>query len=260
MDDVLVNARKRFPEVRFEVRQVAVQGVKAVGEVSRAIEQLDADPEVDVIVVTRGGGSVEDLLPFSNEALVRVVAGATTPVVSAIGHEGDAPLLDLVADYRASTPTDAAKRVVPDVVAERHGLDVTRRRLEHAMGARLRAEQDRLTALRTRPVMADPSVMVTAREESLVRELRAMRQTLEVRLERAALGIASLATQVRALSPASTLQRGYAVLRTTDGHVVTDPGEVDAGQRLEAVVAQGRLAVAVEKDHAAASARTTVSD
>ena len=104
MDDVLVNARERFPEVRFEVRQVAVQGVKAVSEVSRAVKELDADPAVDVIVVTRGGGSVEDLLPFSNEALVRVVAECTTPVVSAIGHEGDAPLLDLVADYRASPP------------------------------------------------------------------------------------------------------------------------------------------------------------
>lgn len=249
MDDVLVNARKRFPEVRFEVRQVAVQGVKAVGEVSRAIEQLDADPEVDVIVVTRGGGSVEDLLPFSNEALVRVVAGATTPIVSAIGHEGDAPLLDLVADYRASTPTDAAKRIVPDVVAERHGLDVARRRLEHAMAARLRAEQDRLTSLRTRPVMADPIVMVTTREDTLAREVRAMRQTLDVRLERAALGITSLATQVRALSPASTLQRGYAVLRTADGHVVADPSEVSAGQPLEAVVARGRFAVAVAPDH-----------
>ncbi|PWD52021.1 exodeoxyribonuclease VII large subunit [Serinibacter arcticus] len=245
MDDVLVNARERFPEVRFEVRQVAVQGVKAVSEVSRAITELDADPAVDVIVVTRGGGSVEDLLPFSNEALVRVVAGCTTPIVSAIGHETDAPLLDLVADYRASTPTDAAKRVVPDVVAERQGLGVARRRLEHALGARLRAEQDRLTALRSRPVMANPIVMITAREEALAREVRTMRTSLDNRLERAALGVASLATQVRALSPASTLQRGYAVLRTTEGHVVRDAAEVEAGQALEAVVAEGRFAVAV---------------
>lgn len=245
MDDVLVNARERFPEVRFTVRQVAVQGVKAVGEVTRALQELDADPSIDVIIVTRGGGSVEDLLPFSNEALVRAVDACTTPVVSAIGHEGDAPLLDLVADYRASTPTDAAKRVVPDVVAERHGLDVARRRLEHALAARLRAEQDRLTALRSRPVLANPIVMITSREEALNREVRSMRQHLDVRLERASLQITSLGNQVRALSPASTLQRGYAVLRTADGGVVRSSDDVTDGQGLEAVVAQGRFAVVV---------------
>ncbi len=117
--DVVVNARERWPQVQFVIREVAVQGPRAVPEVSAAIAELDADPSVEVIVVARGGGSVEDLLPFSNEAMVRAAAACRTPLVSAIGHETDAPLLDLVADHRASTPTDAAKRIVPDVAEER---------------------------------------------------------------------------------------------------------------------------------------------
>ncbi len=245
MDDVLVNARDRFPEVTFDVRQVAVQGVNAVGEVSRALAELDADPLIDVIVITRGGGSVEDLLPFSNEALVRAVSAARTPVVSAIGHETDAPLLDLVADYRASTPTDAAKRIVPDVVAERESIDVARRRLAHAVLTRIRVEQDRLDALRSRPVMANPIVMIDQRSDALEREVRAMRSTIGSRLDTASAKISALGAQVRALSPASTLERGYAVVRTIGGHVVTVPGEVTEGERLEAIVAGGRFAVTV---------------
>ena len=116
--DVVENARRRWPAVQFRLLEVAVQGTNAVPEVTGALAALDQDPEVDVIVVTRGGGSLEDLLPFSTEALIRAVAACRTPVVSAIGHESDVPLLDLVADVRASTPTDAAKRVVPDVVEE----------------------------------------------------------------------------------------------------------------------------------------------
>lgn len=241
MDDVLVNARERFPEVRFEVRQVAVQGVKAVAEVSRALAELDADPSVEVIVITRGGGSVEDLLPFSNETLVRAVSNATTPVVSAIGHETDAPLLDLVADYRASTPTDAAKRIVPDVVAERHGLAVARQRLTAAVTRRVAGEQERLDALRSRPVLADPEVLIRTHEERLGHDVRTMRHHLDARLARGSGEVARLAAQVRALSPAQTLERGYAVLRTPGGAVVRDEAEVEPGASLEAVVAHGRL-------------------
>lgn len=244
MDDVLVNARERFPEVRFEVRQVAVQGVKSVGEVTRAVKELDAHPDVEVIVITRGGGSVEDLLPFSNEALVRAVAAASTPVVSAIGHETDAPLLDLVADYRASTPTDAAKCIVPDVAAERHGIDIARQRLRSATSTRIASEQDGLDALRSRPVIADPLVMVSTREERLGHDVRAMRLHLAARLERARADLATMTAKVRALSPAATLERGYAVLRhTTTGAVIRDPAETSPGDHLEAIVATGRFAV-----------------
>ncbi|WP_245967873.1 exodeoxyribonuclease VII large subunit [Salana multivorans] len=241
MHDVLVNARERFPEVTFDVRQVAVQGVKAVAEVTRALAALDSDPTVEVIVVTRGGGSVEDLLPFSNESLVRAVAAARTPVVSAIGHETDAPLLDLVADYRASTPTDAAKRIVPDVAIERQQIVLARRRLEAAIRGRVDVEQDRLDALRTRPVLADPTVMVAARENELVHARRTLRLCLGSRLDREHAAVTSLAAHVRALSPASTLDRGYAVLRTASGIVVREPAEVAEDEPVEAIVSGGRL-------------------
>ncbi|WP_418608108.1 exodeoxyribonuclease VII large subunit [Georgenia sp. SUBG003] len=158
--DVVVNARARWPSVRFEIREVAVQGSRAVAAVCEAITELDADPAVEVIVVARGGGAVEDLLPFSNESLVRAASACRTPLVSAIGHETDTPLLDLVADYRASTPTDAAKRIVPDVAEERRQLTHARQRIRHAVRARLHGEQQGLAALRSRPVMADPHALV----------------------------------------------------------------------------------------------------
>ncbi|PZS29854.1 MAG: exodeoxyribonuclease VII large subunit, partial [Pseudonocardiales bacterium] len=161
--DVLSNATARWPAVRFRVLGVAVQGAGAAGEVIAAIRALDTDPEVDVVVVARGGGSVEDLLTFSDEALCRAVAACRTPVVSAIGHEADTPLLDYVADLRTSTPTDAGKRVVPDVAEEQRGLDVTLGRLRRVVLARIDREQHRVEALRTRPVLADPLVMVEAR-------------------------------------------------------------------------------------------------
>ncbi|NNH24873.1 exodeoxyribonuclease VII large subunit, partial [Pseudokineococcus marinus] len=154
--DVLVTARGRWPGVRFEVREVVVQGVDAVAQVSRALAELDGMDEVDVVVVARGGGSLEDLLPFSNEALVRAVAACRTPVVSAIGHEVDSPLLDLVADVRASTPTDAGRRVVPAVAEELAGVAGARDRLRRALDARLSAEASQVRALRARPVLADP--------------------------------------------------------------------------------------------------------
>src|SRR5690606_5057578 len=166
------------------IREVAVQGVGTVAQVSQAIAELDADPEVEVIVVARGGGSVEDLLPFSNEQLVRAAAACRTPLVSAIGHETDTPLLDLVADYRASTPTDAARRVVPDVAEERRGILVARQRLRASVAGRLQSEQAMLSAFRSRPVLADPTTMVTSRATDVARLLSSLRQTTTARLER----------------------------------------------------------------------------
>ena len=153
--DVVENARRRWPTVRFEIREVAVQGGNAVQEVMAALQELDGRPDVDVIVIARGGGSVEDLLPFSNEALVRAVAAARTPVVSAIGHDVDTPLLDHVADWRASTPTDAGKRVVPDAQAERHGIRHARDRGRRALHARIASERRHLIALRAARSLAE---------------------------------------------------------------------------------------------------------
>src|SRR6187455_2271132 len=154
--DVLENARRRWPAVVFETAYAAMQGPRSAAEVIEAVERLDRNPAVDVIVVARGGGSVEDLLPFSDEALIRAVAQVRTPVVSAIGHEPDSPLLDLVADVRASTPTDAAKLVVPDVIEEQRNVTRARDRLRGAIAGWLAREQAGLDALRSRPALADP--------------------------------------------------------------------------------------------------------
>ena len=217
MDDVLVNARLRWPGVSFEVREVAVQGVNAVAEVTEALAELDAIDDIEVIVIARGGGSFEDLLPFSNEALIRAVAACRTPIVSAIGHEQDTPLLDHVADLRASTPTDAAKRIVPDVHEEFARIDQARAILRRAVASRVENEQRAAADL-----------------------LRRARRSLHTRLDRERSDIDHMAAAVRALSPAATLDRGYAVVQH-DGVVVTDPADVPPGAALRIRVARGSL-------------------
>ena len=240
--DVVENARRRWPAVRFAVREVAVQGPQAVTQVVAALRELDADREIDVIVIARGGGSLEDLLAFSNETLVRAVSAAVTPVVSAIGHDVDTPLLDLVADVRASTPTDAASCIVPDVGEELSGLARSRDRLRRAITHRVEREQATLTALRSRPVIADPHTVVDARTREVEGAVHRARQSLAARLDRATDEVRHLRTQVRALSPAATLDRGYAVVQRADGAVVRSPDEVSTGELLRLRVAGGELA------------------
>jgi exodeoxyribonuclease VII large subunit len=221
--DVVENARRRWPAVTFHTREVAVQGATAAAQVTSALQQLDANPAVDVIVITRGGGSVEDLLPFSEESLVRAVANAATPVVSAIGHEQDAPLLDLVADVRASTPTDAARRVVPDVEFELEAVAAARRRISEAVTGRLAAEQAGLDQLRSRPVLSAPVTLVEAHERVVDELLRRCRRALGSRLEHAHTELTHTRARVRALSPQATLDRGYALVQSEDGAVVRTP-------------------------------------
>ena len=243
--DVVENARRRWPAVRFRIEEVPVQGPNAVTEVIAALQRLDHDPDVEVVVITRGGGSVEDLLPFSNEAMVRAVSTARTPVVSAIGHEQDSPLLDLVADHRASTPTDAGKRVVPDVAEETARLQVMLGRVRRTVHERVERELAGLAAVRSRPVMADPHELVRVRAEDIaaVRE-RAGRCVLD-RLARAADDLRHTVARVRSLSPAATLERGYAVLQRADGHVVRAVDEVTAGDEVAVRLADGRIAATV---------------
>jgi exodeoxyribonuclease VII large subunit len=243
--DVCENARRRWPAVRFRVREVAVQGPYAVTEITDAIRALDRDPEVDVIVVARGGGSVEDLLPFSDESLVRAAAACRTPLVSAIGHEQDSPLLDLVADVRASTPTDAAKRVVPDVSEEAARVTQLRERARHVVRSRLAAEQAGLAAMRSRPVLADPYALVDTRDQQVSGLRQRARQCLTHALDRAEDDIRHSRARVQALSPAATLQRGYAVVQRLDGHVVRSPADVAVGDALAIRLAEGQIAATV---------------
>ncbi|WP_165350467.1 exodeoxyribonuclease VII large subunit [Xylanimonas protaetiae] len=239
--DVMKNAQARWPQVRFEVREVAVQGTSAVREVKAAIAELDALPEVEVIVVARGGGALEDLLPFSDESLVRAAAACRTPLVSAIGHEQDAPLLDLVADLRASTPTDAAKRVVPDVAEERRRVDQARATMRHAVRARVDREQHGLDSVRSRPVLARPQSMVESRERDIAYRVTHARHVLNAALLTASGEVGRLEAQVRALSPASTLERGYAVVQRADGHVVRSPDDAGPGTAVRLRLARGEL-------------------
>lgn len=243
--DVVSNARLRWPGVELKVVNSAVQGRNAAAEVIEAFRGLEKDQEVDVIIIARGGGSVEDLLPFSDETLCRVVSAARTPVVSAIGHEPDCPLLDYVADLRASTPTDAAKRVVPDVGEESAGIRGARDRLQAAVRRLVERETQSLAAMRSRPCLADRFLIVEGRSEDIGRLRTSSRRLAEHVVSLARADLTHTRARVVALSPQSTLERGYAVLQRSDGSVVRDPLEVTDGERLDARVAAGSLQVAV---------------
>lgn len=239
--DVLRNATLRWPSVQFKVINTAVQGVDAANQVIAALQQLDADPEIEVIVIARGGGALEDLLPFSNEDLVRAVFSATTPVVSAIGHEADRPILDDVADLRASTPTDAAKRIVPDLKEEFAGLEMARNRLDRSINNLLQREAQLLASVRERPVLANPQVMVASRAEDLDRWRQRSTDLLRHRVMRATDEISHLKSQMRALSPQQTLDRGYAVTQLADGSIVRDAAQAAVDSKLFIRVASGQL-------------------
>lgn len=239
--DVVENARRRWPAVRIETRYALVQGPQAGEQLIIALEALDRMAEVDVIVLARGGGSLEDLLPFSDEGLVRAVAACRTPVVSAIGHETDTPILDLVADYRASTPTDAAKRVVPDVVEELARLTQARSRLAQAITTQLHRRQEQLDGLRSRPVLTDPTASFAVRHEQVATLRHRGERAVSGRLERERVGIEHQLARVRAMSPKATLERGYSILVGPDGHAVTSVTEIDEGDDLFAYLVDGQL-------------------
>lgn len=244
--DVVRNASLRWPGVQFEIREVPVQGNGAAPAVSAALTELDQLDHVDVIVIARGGGSFEDLLAFSDESLIRTVFAAITPVVSAIGHENDQPLLDYVADVRASTPTDAGKRVVPDVQEERLRIGQARAALDRAVSSLIDREEQGLASVRTRPVLSQPDGMILVREEDLDRWRSRAWSAVNTATLRAQDTVAQMRARVRALSPQQTLNRGYAVVQTTDGHVVTDAHTVETEQPLAVRLASGELGVTVD--------------
>jgi exodeoxyribonuclease VII large subunit len=252
--DVLENAKRRWPAVQFRVVAVAVQGPYAVAEVVAALQTLDADPLVDVIVVARGGGSVEDLLPFSDETMLRAAAACRTPLVSAIGHEPDSPLLDLVADVRASTPTDAGKLVVPDVIEEQRRIALLRDRAFRYVTTRIAREQDGLRGLLARPVLANPGRDIKRRAAEVGDLVERARRCLTAGLDRAADDVTHLLARVRALSPAATLDRGYAIVQDAEGRVLQSSAGVAAGAAIGVRLAQGRLAATVTSTGPTASA------
>ena len=247
--DVVENVERRWPGMRFEIREVAVQGNTAVVEVSRALIELEAIDDVDVIIVTRGGGSFEDLLPFSDESLIRLVASLTTPIVSAIGHEQDAPLLDLVADLRASTPTDAAKRVVPSLIEEQEYIAQLTNRLEKRMRSMIDLEISRVTSLISRPVMKDPLTIVSIKVDEIKVLQNDGKKAVTSLLREEKIEVREIKARIAALSPLSTLKRGYAVVQKR-GKVLLDAKDVSLADELQVVLAKGELTVAVTSQKA----------
>ena len=243
--DVVENAKRRWPAVQFEIREVTVQGAAAVSEVSAALAELEALADVDVIIITRGGGSFEDLLPFSDEGLVRLAAKCSTPIVSAIGHEKDSPLLDLVADFRASTPTDAAKRVVPDINEEIDLIEKLRDRASRYVRNLIELESSKIASLAARPVLRDPSVMITSRLEIIMglrdRAIRSFSSRLAIAQEE----LLQVTARVRALSPQATLDRGYAVVQLADSSIARDSAALKDGEKLRIRLAKGETSATV---------------
>jgi exodeoxyribonuclease VII large subunit len=246
--DVISVAEARWPAVRFAVRNTIVQGPNAVPQIVEALRDLDADPEVDVIVLARGGGSVEDLLPFSDETLCRAIAVCTTPVISAIGHEPDSPLCDLVADVRAATPTDAAKRVVPDAVAEQALVTDLRHRSARALRNWVRREQHTVSQLRSRPVLAQPLAALTARAEEIHRARTTARRDINRLVASETDRVEHLSARLATLGPAATLARGYAVVQVVSGSmaVLRSVEDAPAGTRLRIRVADGAITTVSE--------------
>jgi exodeoxyribonuclease VII large subunit len=245
--DVCETAQARHPHVRFRIVEAAVQGAGAATAVVAALRTLDADPDVDVIVLARGGGSVEDLLPFSDEGLCRAVAACATPVVSAIGHEQDTPLVDLVADVRAGTPSLAAKLVVPDHAAVVAGLDALLARAGRALDGRAVHARRHLELLAARPAFADPRTWIAVRRTALDAAGASLRRLPALRLERESTRLGNARDRLRLLGPAATLDRGYAIVQDEAGGVVREAGAVSVGGRIGVRLAAGRLGARVEE-------------
>jgi exodeoxyribonuclease VII large subunit len=245
--DVVETASARHPGVRFRIVEAAVQGGGAAGELRAALRRLDADPEVDVIVLARGGGSVEDLLPFSDEALCRAVAACRTPVVAAIGHEQDTPLVDLVCDVRAGTPSLAAKLIVPDHAAVVGELDALLARAGRALEGRATHARRHLELLATRPAFADPRSWITTRRAALDMSAASLRRLPELRREREATRLRGAHDRLRLLGPAATLERGYAIVQDDAGAVVREATTLAAGDRIGVRLATGRVGARVEE-------------
>ena len=241
--DVLQNAKLRWPEVAFEVINTLVQGDRAANEIILALEQLDQNPEVDVIIIARGGGSFQDLLPFSDERLVRAAALANTPIVSAIGHENDQPLLDLVADLRASTPTDAAKRVVPDIAQERANLESNFERMWFRMSSLVDTQLQFVAALKSRPVLASPYGFIDSQTELLGFSTRRLSEILEHRFEQAVSQIDQLKLRAKSLSPQQTLERGYAVVTDENGKPLLKPAK---GEKMNIILAKQEISATID--------------
>jgi exodeoxyribonuclease VII large subunit len=244
--DVVTTIRTRFPPASVLVAETYVQGPRAAAEIVAAIGALGEEPDVDVVVLTRGGGSFEDLLAFSDERVVRAVADCRVPVVSAVGHEQDTPLCDLAADIRASTPTAAGKLVVPELTELCGTLDRAREAL--ARGVRRSLERDRQRLARSAErLRIGPGAAVEREGVRLERVHERLRLAPALAVERKRAALENTAAKLAALSPLQTLRRGYAIVRTEHGNVVASPGDVSPGAHVDVTLAEGGFGARVEE-------------
>ena len=243
--DVVTTIESRFPPARILVAETYVQGPRAAAEIVAALEALCEQPDVDVIVLTRGGGSFEDLLPFSDERVVRAVAACRVPVVSAVGHEQDTPLCDLAADVRASTPTAAGKLVVPDLNLVFGNLDRAHEAIGRGVRRVLERDRDRLTRTGDR-LRTAPRLGLERNSLRLERTHERLRSAPALTVERRRAGLESSAAKLAALSPLQTLRRGYAIVRT-ESRLVTSSTDVGVGGRVDVTLADGSFGARVEE-------------
>lgn len=238
--DIEAARSARFPGYPFVWRESLVSGTSAAGQLIEALEELDRNPRVDVIIIARGGGSFDDLLPFNDEQLCRAIAAASTPVVSAIGHEADAPLSDFVADVRCSTPTRAGIEVIPSKSELSELADGALDELERTLASRVELASGRVRSLGVQVSAFSPGRVVDSLRQRLghVNPTKAMTE----RYNASSAMCDALRRQLEALDPTSILGRGYAVVRTARGTLVTEPREAPAGTGLEISLAGGALA------------------
>ncbi len=245
--DIKTNAALRWPTIKFRTAYARVQGAECPEEVVKAIQKLDADPEVDVIIVARGGGSFEDLMGFSDESVVRAAAACKTPLVSAIGHEDDWSLLDLVADMRASTPTDAAKRVVPDVLEQLSIIDQQQKSMNDYLRSRLTYQLQLIEGYANRPSLTNPLTMLEMPEQLLLQSRKSMNISMHQYLDEKEAHIDKLNTALTALSPQSTLDRGYAIVQNKSGKIVENTDTLTIGEDIHLVFRHGWAEATVNK-------------
>jgi exodeoxyribonuclease VII large subunit len=243
--DLITTICSRFPPASLLVAETYVQGSRAAAEIVAAMGALCEHPDVDVVVLSRGGGSFEDLLPFSDERVVRAVAECRVPVVSAVGHEQDTPLCDLAADVRASTPTAAGKLVVPELAVLYGGLDGARAALARSVQRSLEHDRRRLAHSVDR-LRARPRAAVDRERLRLERTRDRLRQAPALAVERKRAVLEKSAAKLVALSPLHTLERGYAIVRTESGAVAASAEDVSPGARVDVTLARGAFGARVE--------------
>lgn len=239
--DMKTILERRWPLAQVIPFHTAVQGAEAIPGILKALDEANANPEVDVIILGRGGGSIEDLWAFNEEPVARAIYASQTPVISAVGHETDWTVADLVADVRAATPSNAAEIAVPDIEEIKAGLNGADRRLRSALLARLNAARVRLERAAAHPLLQRPGALIEQQQMRVDDAVAGLSRLMSSRLERGRARLERVVAAFEALSPTAVLQRGYAICRLSDGTVVRSVGQLRTGDAVRVRVSDGEV-------------------